>query len=397
MLSKRLIPIVGILLLAAATRIINVSGWPVWTDEGWSAYVASDPGLNVVLNQVAADRHPPLYFLTLSVWETLAGNSRLALRFLSIAAGLLTVALTYRIGKDLFGQRVGLYAALLLAVLHLAVYYSQEIRNYGWLTLSVTLMTLLFVRYLQRPRRWLLIGYALSIVLMLYTLYFGVLFLAIHGVVWLFLWCATWRTKVALVAAWLGAALLYIPWLIVIIQQLQYLAGGIRNTPSTLLGAAGLALGAMFSDAAIPLIGLYAFGVWSMLHRSDNRPGRLTIVLCGLGTLLLLLGINLKVGIIAPRTLAFLMPMFMVVCGYGLTLFGMRTGLFLALPLTAYYLITHPIIRPRLRSDQVADALAAHYAPGDLIVLETGWDDYALGYEIRISRSWGSNRADRGR
>ncbi len=345
----------------------------------------SDPRLEVVLQrEIAQDRHAPLYFVSLSAWETLTGNSHLALRFLSIAAGLLTVALTYRIGKDLFGLRAGLLGALLLSVLHLAVYYSQEIRDYGWLTLSVTLMTLLFVRYLQRPGRRLLIAYSLSVAFMLYTLYLGVLLLAVHGLVGLFIWRATWRQKAMLVAAWLAAVVLYIPWIVVLLQQLQHLTTGIRNTPPTLPEAAQQAIRLMFSDAAIPLLCLYAIGAWYVLKPSRNRTARLVIMLCGLGVFMLMLGINLRVGIIAPRTLVFLTPMLAVVCGYGLSLLGVRLAVLLACAFTAYFLITHPIIRPRLRSDQVAETLAAHYAPGDLVVLENGWDDYALGYETLL-------------
>ncbi len=382
---KRLLPLLAILLLAAAARIVNSSNWPVWTDEGWTTWAVSDPRLEVVLNrEITQDRHPPLYFVALSTWQTLAGDSRLALRFLSIAAGMLTVVLTYRLGRDLFGQRAGLYGALLLSVLHMAVYYSQEIRDYGWLTLSVTLMTLLFVRYVQRPRQGLLIVYSLSVALMLYTLQFGVLFLAVQGVVGLFIWRAPWRKRGMLVAAWLPAVALYIPWIFVQIQQIQRLAGGISNTPASLPEAAREAIRLMFSDAAIPLIGLYAIGAWYVLKRSDNRTGRLTILLCGMGVFLLMLGTSLRFGIIAPRTLVFLTPMLMIICGYGLSLLGVRLALLLVSALTAYFLITHPVIRPRLSSDRVAETLAAHYAPGDLIVLENGWDDYALGYEIML-------------
>jgi hypothetical protein len=381
---KRLLPILSILLLAAALRIINASPWPVWTDEGWTTWAVSDHRLGVVLHQIAQDRHPPLYFVALSAWETLAGDSRLSLRFLSIAAGLLTVALTYRIGTDLFGRRAGLYGALLLSVLHMAVYYSQEIRHYGWLTLSVTLMTLLFVRYLRHPTRRLLVAYSLSIALMLYTLYFGVLFLAIHGVVGLFLWRASWQKKAGLVAAWLAAFVLYIPWLIALFRQLPSLASGIRNTPATLPEAAQESIHLMLSDAVIPVIGLYALGSWYVLRRSAERTARVAILLCGIGVFILMLGINLKVGIIAPRTLAFLTPMLMIICGYALSLLGMRLAVLLACALTTYFVATHPIIRPRLRADLVAEALAAQYAPGDLIVFESGWDDYALGYETLL-------------
>ena len=91
------------MLLAAAVRIINAGHWPVWTDEGWSTWAASDHRIDVILDNVAKDRHPPLYFLSLSAWWTIAGDSRIALRFLSIASGLLTVAAVYRIGADWFG------------------------------------------------------------------------------------------------------------------------------------------------------------------------------------------------------------------------------------------------------------------------------------------------------
>jgi hypothetical protein len=85
---RRLVPILAILLLAATTRIVNAGHWPVWTDEGWSTWAASDHHLDVILDKVSQDRHPPLYFLSLSAWWTVAGNSRIALRFLSIASGI---------------------------------------------------------------------------------------------------------------------------------------------------------------------------------------------------------------------------------------------------------------------------------------------------------------------
>jgi Dolichyl-phosphate-mannose-protein mannosyltransferase len=322
--------------------------------------------------------------VTLSAWESVTDDSRLALRFLSIAAGILTVALTYRVGTDLFGQRTGLYGALLLSVLPMAVYYSQEVRDYGWLTASVTLMTLLFLRYLRRPRRRQLIAYSLSVALMVYTLYFGVLFLVVHGSVGLLVWRASSRKKAGLIGAWLAALVLYVPWLVVVVQQFQRLAGGIRNTPATIPEAVQESMRLMLSGAAVPLVGLYALGAWYVLRRSEYRTTRLTILLCGSGVLILMLGINLKVGIIAPRTLAFLTPMLMIMCGYGLSLLDVRLALPVTSALVISFLVTHPVIRPRLSSDQVAETLAAHYAPGDLIVLENGWDDYALGYEILL-------------
>ena len=182
MTRGRMLAIVAVLLFAAALRILGAGSYPVWTDEGWSIWASSDP--TEVIGIVAADRHPPLYFAALSVWRTAAGNSRIALRWLSIAAGLLTVAVVYRIGADIFGRRAGLLAALLIAALPTAVYYAQEVRHYGWLALFSALSWLILLRYLRRPSRGLWVAYVISITAMLYTLYFGVFTLAAEGVVW---------------------------------------------------------------------------------------------------------------------------------------------------------------------------------------------------------------------
>jgi len=85
-LLRLLSPIVVILIVAAALRIVNAGHFPVWTDEGWSTWAVSDHSLGAILDKVAHDRHPPLYFVALSGWWTVAGDSRIALRFLSIAA-----------------------------------------------------------------------------------------------------------------------------------------------------------------------------------------------------------------------------------------------------------------------------------------------------------------------
>ena len=51
-----------------------------------------------------------------------------------------------------------------------AVYYAQEVRHYGWLTLFSALSWLILLRYLRQTSRKLWIGYVLSLATMLYTL-----------------------------------------------------------------------------------------------------------------------------------------------------------------------------------------------------------------------------------
>jgi uncharacterized membrane protein len=385
---RRLIVILAILLLAAAARIINVHNWPVWTDEGWSTWAASDHRLDVILSRVAQDRHPPLYFVSLSAWWTVAGDSRLALRFLAVAGGLLAVAVTYRIGADWFGHRAGAYAALLLSVLDIAVYYSQEIRHYSLLMLSVCLMTLFFLRFLRKPRRVMLLAYMVSIAFMLYTQYFGALFLVAHVIIGLLAWRGTLRQKVELAGAWVGATILYLPWLIAASGQFASLTDGIVGYPTSpegLLTAANLIFG---GTVAVVTGGLYVLGVWRVLRRlnySVTLLARITIVLCGIGLFGVMFLANLRIGILSARTLVYLVPMLMLVCGYGLDSVRGRAGSVIALGLVVVILLTRSIIQPRLDSDKVAQAVAAAYRPGDLIVIESGWDDNAVRYELVLA------------
>lgn len=384
---QRLRPVLAILLLAAAVRIINAGHWPVWTDEGWSTWAASDHHVDVILNRVSQDRHPPLYFLSLSAWWTLAGDSRISLRFLSIASGLLATAAVYRIAADWFGRRAGQYAVLLFAILHVAVYYSQEIRHYGWLVLSVCLMMLFFLRYLRRPGVGLLIAYTLSIAFMLYSLYIGVLVLAVQIAIGLLIWRGSWQHKLALIGAWLAALILYTPWLVALAQQLNILVGGIDGYPTTL--ASLLTVSTILLGGQIALTGgLYALGTWHIVERRDTSArwlAQITIVLGGIGLLALMFVANLRIGLLSARTLVFLTPMLMIISGYGLSLITGRTRYVLAILLVIIVLATPDFVQPRLDYQAAAQAIAADYTPGDLVILETGWDDNAFRYELILA------------
>ncbi|MCA0457799.1 MAG: glycosyltransferase family 39 protein [Chloroflexi bacterium] len=438
--ARHLSILVLILLLAAATRITNVGSWPLWTDEGWSIWATDGSQLDVVFDNLAHDRHPPLYFAALWGWRSLAGDSPLALRYISIAAGLLTVAVAYRIGADVFSRRAGLYAALLLAVLPIAVYYSQEVRHYGAFVLFVLLSWLCFLRFQKYPTfgKWL--GYILGLTAAFYTLYFAVLPLAVQVVVGL-VW--GWRLRNTgthprykkpffwLIGAWVVTAVLYLPWLWVIATiQFPTLTTGIGNLPGTY--AATLAnippLGELLlSTQWALLLGLGALAVWAIYNTSTQPefrrdgihavrlPQQGAVVLGGVGLLVAMFILSYRFNLLSGRTLVFLVPMLVVVCGYGASLLetprhegwrrtepakvadvgeGVRVQPLspsrLVTPanllLGAWLLVTlasPTVIQPRIDSDTAAGIVAEDYAAGDLIVLETGWDDNAFAYQLR--------------
>lgn len=396
-----LLAVAAILLLAAAVRFAGTASRPVWTDEGFTAWATSEADLRVTFERVEEwDRHPPLYHFTLVGWRVVAGDSRLVLRFWSIMSGLIACSLVYRLGADWLSRRAAWIAVLLFAVLDLAVYYAQEVRPYGWLVMAAALMSLLFLRYLRHPRRGLLIAYTLSIVFMLYSLYLGLLVVAVQGVVGLFIWRGPRGAKLGLVAAWVAAAILFVPWLAVLAGQFDRgynsvnegiggFPGSLATTWPNLRRVAELAFGGQWALSG----GAAALGIAALFRarRGATWTARAYLALAGAGLLAFMVVANLWFGVLSARTLAFLTPCLMLMAAWGLDTLGARAGPVLAGAFALVTLVTPQTVQPRLQSDDAARAVAADWSPGDLVILETGWDDNAFWYELTQALPPGAN------
>ncbi len=105
---------------------------PLWFDEGWSWHLARMP-IPEMLRATAADRSPFLYYLFLHFWIRIAGESEFALRWPSVAFGLLTAALAGRIATRGWGRPAGILAMLIMGLSPFWLYYVQEARMYAML------------------------------------------------------------------------------------------------------------------------------------------------------------------------------------------------------------------------------------------------------------------------
>jgi len=142
--------LLAITLLGMLLRMARLTFQPLWWDEGYSVYFATNP-LGAMLSQTALDIHPPLYYVLLHGWTGLLGPSPLALRLMSVAIGTLTLPLTYVAGRWLAGRRAGLLTAFLLAVSPMHVFYSQEVRMYGLVAFLGMISTAAAARLLAHP------------------------------------------------------------------------------------------------------------------------------------------------------------------------------------------------------------------------------------------------------
>ncbi|NLF12041.1 MAG: hypothetical protein GX597_09660 [Anaerolineaceae bacterium] len=221
--------LVAILLLGFGLRIVGLGAGSLWYDETVSVHLAGK-ALPALVAHTARDIHPPGYYLLLHPWLRAAGDSEFAAAYFSLFFGLLLVALAHRLGRRVYGQGAGLWAALLVALSPYNLWYSQEVRMYTMgaaLVAGLILATLALLRWERGPVPWWRLAvYALLGSAALWTLYYSAFFLVALNLMVAAWWLARGRRRpagrrwaVAWLLAQVGALLLYAPWLPVAWRQ----------------------------------------------------------------------------------------------------------------------------------------------------------------------------------
>jgi hypothetical protein len=154
-------------------------------DEAVMAGRVIQPGLGDTLDQVLdGERSPPLYYLLSWAWSQPFGTGEVGLRSLSALLGTLMIPAAFLAGRELLTVRAGLFAAALVALNPLLVWYSQEARSYILMALLVTLSLAFFARSVRRPDGRSFALWALACALALCSHYFAI-FLVAPQAAWL--------------------------------------------------------------------------------------------------------------------------------------------------------------------------------------------------------------------
>ena len=194
-----------VLLLSFRLNVLSL-----WTDELWSLKIVqqSVPG---ILRFVAADIHPPLYFLMLHLWLQLplGGDLVVRMRLLSVL-----FALAATIAVDLlWARRLAANARLWFLVLWVSspclLMYCRMARYYSLQLLVATVAAYALWRLIEQPGRRAPWTYAAALALVLYTHYLAGIALGATGALllaqrhrWRDLFLSSGLTLVA-----------YLPWL----------------------------------------------------------------------------------------------------------------------------------------------------------------------------------------
>lgn len=217
----------AIVLLALLIRLYGLTHASIWSDEGFSLELITYP-LRAIWVLSGRDVHPPLYYVILQGWMELSASKNLAwARGLSVVFGTLNVALGIWLVLLISTRRAGVVAGLLLALLPIAVHYSQDVRMYAMLGTFLIGATIALVYWVTHPQKWgCLVVYAALMVFGFYTHYFSIFCFCSH---WLYLVLIRLpryggHTYVKRQQWWIANGVMaacYIPWLPSLLRQLS--------------------------------------------------------------------------------------------------------------------------------------------------------------------------------
>lgn len=171
----------AILSVGFICRTLLLGKRQLWTEELMQALVARSSSFKEMMNRLwdGVPLPAPLDYFVQKCFVFVLGDANWAFRFHAVVLGTLSLCFFFRIGKQLFGDRVALYSLAVLTFYPLHYHYSQEGRPLALVVLLTLISFDLLLRELAgRNSGWK--GWAilvLVLVLLLYSSLLGILVL----------------------------------------------------------------------------------------------------------------------------------------------------------------------------------------------------------------------------
>jgi mannosyltransferase len=387
LLSRRGVRVILGCVLAAAIVLRFVATSPLWLDEALSVNIARVPWRDLV-DALERDGAPPLYYGLLHLWTGVFGTSDVAVRALSGVLGVATLGLAWSAGRRVGGERVALAAVVVVATSPFAIRYATESRMYSLAALLVFVGMLVLRGAWERPSAGRCAAVASIVALLLYTHYWALFLLAVVGgahVAVALVRPAARRTAVRVAVALGAGGLVFLPWVPTFLDQLAH-----TGTPWGEGRFLGYVAGTTSIDWAggpeqegfllwFVLVGVLALGVLGRpaAGGSVTVDGRLhgralpeaavavaTLALAGLVTWTV-------DSAFQTRYTSLVFPLAVVVAARGVGIFGdhrVRAALLAAIAVLGLAGGARNAVTDRTPAGTIGDLLAAHAAPGDLVV-----------------------------
>jgi len=156
-------------------RIYNLGRQSIWLDEARAFFRANKSVHELWSNQIK-ESNPPLYDILLHYFlRFINKKDEFHIRFFSAIMGILLIPLSFIAGRSLFGQRVGLFSSLLVAISPYHIYYSQDTKMYTFLSFLSLASFFIYYLALERDKVMYWCSYALITILLIYCHNYGFL------------------------------------------------------------------------------------------------------------------------------------------------------------------------------------------------------------------------------
>jgi hypothetical protein len=267
-------------------------------------------------------------------------------------------------------------AAVLFAFSAWLTYYAQETRMYELMALLGIIATTSFLHGFVYRRRGYVILFAATLAAMLYTHSWGVFFYlgALLALIPAYIVSDDRRALVRDAAlAFVGAGILFLPWLPNLIYQADHTAAPWSRAPR--FGTPVLISRQVLGGDRVTLVLFSAcvVGCWSLfarrLRRSPEAVALWTLIALGLGTLVVAWIASQANPAYVPRYFAPVVASILLIAAFG----SARSGALgiLAVALSAIFLINPGTAAPSTKSDMrdISGGLSARLHPGDLVVV----------------------------
>jgi mannosyltransferase len=415
----------ALIFLAFLIRVNGLDFQSLWRDEVDAICFAQAPLLTAlpqtalsftptcppnIPNLLASFTQPgfngPLYFLILRGWISLLGYSELALRFFSLACGVISVALIITLGTRLFNRAIGLIAGALLTLSAYQVWYSQEAKMYT----LITLLALAAIYFLRRGvedgrlRFWIGVVGCTTIAMAAHIL--AALLIPVEVALFLLWWP---RSRKHLLAGGIALLCVTVPYLPLAIDRLKWVfepadTGFARYTfgemLSTLGGAYTRGIFSMLDEQVVLIATATAtiialFGLLSIdspdrpASRPDRLLARLSLIAWALIPAAIIALISINRPLFTDRYLIWIQPAFYLAVALGIYALGKWWKPLAVVALSALLIVNaigvYTQVTTPLKSDfrSAAQAIGREIKPDDVVVFQIPYVQYDFDYYFR--------------
>jgi hypothetical protein len=406
----------ALLFLAFFVRVTSISYQSLWRDEVDAIRFGSDlstqiggaltgGGLDGLVSQLRDTLtkpgfNGPLYFLMLRGWIGLAGQSEFAIRFLSLACGVISVALIIILGTRLFNRSIGLIASALLTFSAYHVWYSQEAKMYTLITLLALAAIYCLRRGVEEGRIRFWIAVVICTSFAMYAHILAALLIPVEVALFIVWWPLS---RKHIDAGLITLAFLIVPYLPIAQWQVQLAftpgeTGFGHFTLGEILGVLGMAytrgiLNSLSENggnitsglaAALAVFGLLASN--AIVQRPYRRSSSLILAAWLAIPVLAIYIISINRPVFTDRYLIWLMPAYYLLIAVGLATSWKwlrpiaMISLIALLYVGALGIYTQATTPYKSDFRSAAQAIEARVQPGDLIVFQIPYIQYTFNY-----------------